>query len=292
MGWLDGCKNPRYLLLLLFILALSSLTPAAGAAPAPDYDNIVYTSPNGVDITLDIYLPPATLGDGPFPGLVVVHGGAFRQGSKEKWAADAERASGSGFVTYAIDYRLTCDPANPPTGIDPSLCGYRATAPVSDVQAAIQWVRANASTYRTDGANVGVLGGSAGGNIAGMAGMTGEVGVSKADVVASWSGEVKLPLRPLAPEIRYVGCKLARCPSKWDLASPHFFVDPSDAPIYLANSTDEIIPLQEATDFRDLCAAAGIPVELRILEGTRHERAYKNDVWAETMSFLHRYLNS
>ena len=276
--------------LLLFVL--SSSPAAAGASPTPDYDNVVYTSPNGLNITLDIYLPPATLGNGPFPGLVVVHGGGFWRGSKENWAADAERASASGFVAYAIDYRLACDPINPPAGVDPSLCGYKATAPVTDVQAAIQWVRSNASMHGTDAANVGVLGGSAGGNIAGMAGMTGMVGTDKADAVASWSGEVKLPLRPLAAEVRYVGCKFQRCPSQWDLASPHFFVDPSDPPIYLANSTNEIIPLQEATDFRDLCVEAGVPVELEILEGTRHERAYKNDVWAETMSFLHRYLDS
>jgi acetyl esterase len=280
----------RRLVVIVIVGAVIGLpTQSAPAAPTPDYDNLVYTQPGGVALTLDVYVPSS--GSGPFPGLVIVHGGGFKKGSKENWAREGRRASRSGFVAYVIDYRLTCDPLNPPAGVDPALCGYKATAPVDDVHAAIAWVRSHAGEYGTDPNNIGVLGGSAGGNLAGMAGTTGTVGGDKADAVATWSGEVELKLRPLAPEVRYVGCKLQVCPEKWDLASPHFFVDSLDAPIYLANSTDEIIPEQEAIDVSNLATAAGVPNQLRLLEGTRHERAYKDDVWDETMAFLHTYLD-
>jgi acetyl esterase/lipase len=157
-----------------------------------------------VSIGFDICLPP---GPGPFPGLVIVHGGAFKSGGKGPcsqncWSGEGERAASSRFAAFVIDYRLTCNPSKLPEGVTGAdLCGYRwepvaphprwvrsePRAAVKDVHDAIAWVRANAGTYNVDADNVGVLGGSAGGNLAAMAGVTYDAalyGDDKADAVA------------------------------------------------------------------------------------------------------------
>jgi len=282
-------------------MALAALVPAP-AVSLPLATDVVYkVTARGVSIGLDVYLPP---GPGPFPGLVLVHGGGFKNGGKGPcdtncWSAEGERAASSGFAAFVIDYRLTCNRNKPPLGVTSvDLCGYRWERPelhaaVRDVHDAIAWVRANAGTYNIDADNVGVLGGSAGGNLAAMAGVTDDAalyGDDKADAVAVWSPDL-LATDPSNPNaVRYVGCEKAVCPDEWAEAAPMMHVDPGDAPTYIANSTDEIMPLSAAQDFAAALTSAGVPNTLTVVPGRRHERRYENKVWDETMAWLHSYL--
>ena len=289
---------------------LAVLIPAP-AESLPLALNVVYkVTGDGVSIGLDVYLPS---GLGPFPGLVIVHGGAFKAGGKGPcstncWSVEGERAASAGFAAFVIDYRLTCNPNNPPAGVTSvDLCGNRwklvkpyprwvrpePRAAVKDVHDAIAWVRANAGAYNVDADNVGVLGGSAGGNLAAMAGVTDDAavyGANKADAVAVWSPALLAIDPPAATDVAYVGCDKAACPADWTEASPTMHVDPSDAPTYIANSANELMPLWAAQDFAAALTAAGVPNHLTVLPGKRHERKYEDSVWDETMAWLHTYL--
>ena len=290
--------------------ALAVLMPAP-AKSLPLATDVVYkVTAGGVSIGLDIYLPS---GPGPFPGLVIVHGGAFKAGGKGPcstncWSVEGERAASSGFAAFVIDYRLTCNPNNPPESVTSAdLCGYRwnpvkphprwvrpePRAAVKDVHDAIAWVRANAGTYNVDADNVGVLGGSAGGNLAAMAGVTDDAvlyGDDKADAVAVWSPALLAIDPPLVTEVAYVGCEKMACPDEWTEAAPTIHVDPGDAPTYIANSANELMPLSAAQDYAAALTAAGVPNNLTVLPGKRHERRYEDSVWDETMAWLHSYL--
>jgi acetyl esterase/lipase len=272
------------------------------ARSLPIATDVVYKLTSaGVRIGLDVYLPS---GAGPFPGLVIVHGGGFKNGGKGPcdtncWSTEGERAAGAGFAAFVIDYRLTCNPLIVPDGVtSPDLCGYRWERPephaaVKDVHDAVAWVRANADTYGVDAGSVGVLGGSAGGNLAAMAGVTDGAtlyGEGKADAVAAWSPDL-LATDPSTPNsIRYIGCDKTTCSNEWSEATPTSHISPGDAPTYIANSTDEIMPLSAAQDFAAGLTAAGVPNTLRVLVGSRHERRYEDQVWDETMAWLHQYL--
>jgi acetyl esterase/lipase len=282
-------------------LALAVLVPTP-ARSLPIATDVVYkVTSAGVNIGLDVYLPP---GPGPFPGLVIVHGGGFRSGgkgpcAKNCWNLEGERAADSGFAAFVIDYRLTCARNNVPAGVtSPALCGYRWQLPelhaaVKDVHNAIAWVRANAATYNVNPDAIGVLGGSAGGNLAAMAGVTDDAtlyGADKADAVAVWSPALLTEEPPSAGDIRYIGCNRAACPDEWSNAAPMAHVTSDDAPTYIANSTDEIMPLAGAQDFAATLTAAGVPNVLRVLPGRKHERKYEDKVWDETVAWLHQYL--
>jgi acetyl esterase/lipase len=268
----------------------------------PIATDVVYkVTPSGVSIGLDVYLPS---GPGPFPALVIVHGGGFRTGGKGPcstncWSGEGERAADAGFAAFVIDYRLTCNPDNAPEGVtSPDLCGYgwerpKPHAAVKDVHKAVAWVRANAGTYNVNPRAVGVLGGSAGGNLAAMAGVTDDAtlyGGGKADAVAVWSPDLLAIDPPTAGSLRYIGCDPATCPDEWIEAAPTAHVSPGDPPTYIANSTDEIMPLSAAQDFAAALTAAGVPNMLRVLPGSAHERRYEDKVWDETMAWLHQYL--
>jgi acetyl esterase len=282
-------------------LALALLTPIAAGSSPIDTDVAYKVTGANVRIGLDVYLPS---GSGPFPGLVIVHGGGFRAGGKGPcdhncWSAEGERAAGSGFAAFVIDYRLACSPNNVPAGVTSrDLCGYhwersRLHAAVKDVHSAIAWVRANAAAYDVDAHSVGVLGGSAGGNLAAMAGVTDDqtlYGRGKADAVAVWSPALLTKDSKGGGGTRYIGCDMATCPKEWREAGPTWHVSPGDAPTYIANSTDEIMPLSAARDFAEALTAASVPNTLTVLPGSAHERRYEDQVWDETMAWLHQYL--
>jgi dipeptidyl aminopeptidase/acylaminoacyl peptidase len=116
---------------------------------------------NPVTLKLDLYQPA---GDtiAKRPALVWVHGGGFTAGSKSSGRARATFFAQLGYVSVSIDYRLLspdgCGGNPEPTPI----CRTAAQAAQHDAQAAVRWLRANASTYRIDTSRIAIAGGSAG----------------------------------------------------------------------------------------------------------------------------------
>ncbi|MDR2360116.1 MAG: alpha/beta hydrolase [Oscillospiraceae bacterium] len=106
---------------------------------------------------LDIYLPET--GDGPFPTIVCIHGGAFRAGTKDDMQVAAYfDGLDYGFAVVSVEQRL-CNQL-PGGGYNPE---GRFPNPVFDYKAAIRFLRANADEYKLDPNRFAVAGGSAGG---------------------------------------------------------------------------------------------------------------------------------
>jgi acetyl esterase len=125
-------------LLLAGLLVLPAL--------ALDKKDVEYSRPDGNPLLLDIHVPD---GKGPFPAVVVVHGGGFDQGTKTSYVGPLlEVLTNANFAWFSIDYRLAPK--------------YRFPQPVDDVNAAIRWVKSNARTYNVDPAKIALAGESAG----------------------------------------------------------------------------------------------------------------------------------
>jgi acetyl esterase/lipase len=266
----------------------ASESPAApsGQGKLTTHTNVIYRIVDGTALALDVYQPAA---GGPYPAVLLVHGGGWHNGDKSEFIAEGQDLALAGFVTFVANYRLA-----PPGGT------WHALAPVRDLHAAVRWIRQNAPVYDADPALVGALGSSAGGNLAQMVGVTGKPGAGRADVVVSWSGSTRLrlctlgsdPARTCPTRANYVGSGMAGAPADWDKASPYYYVGPGDPPTYLANSTAEIVAQEEATDMASVLVTAGVPCQLRIIEGNLHARGYEDLVWDESVAFLGTYLVS
>jgi acetyl esterase len=246
------------------------------------YRDVQYGSADGYTLLLDAFIPSGP----PHPAVILIHGGGWAYGDKREFDPEGLKLAGEGFAAFSINYRLS-----PPGG------SWHVPAAIEDVHSAVAWVRANAASYAVDPAHVGAIGSSAGANLALMAATTGVPGVDRVDAAASWSGPTEL--RQLADQQRggageavrnYVGCAPQDCADRWSEASPLEQVTPASAPIYLANSTDELIPLSQAEEMARALQQAGVPHVLRVLQGHEHAKAYEDQVWNQTVEFLRLYL--
>jgi acetyl esterase/lipase len=126
--------------------------------------DVIYATHGARTLRLDLYLP-AQADTRCNPGIVFVHGGGWRVGVRENFAPMAIRMAQRGYAAATISYRLADEAPYP--------------AAVHDVKAAIRWMRARAREYRIDPDRIAVAGGSAGGQIASLAGVT--AGIARFD---------------------------------------------------------------------------------------------------------------
>jgi acetyl esterase/lipase len=110
---------------------------------------------------IDIYLPEE--GDGPFPLIVHIHGGGFEIGDKRDDHMDTYLDGiRRGYVVASIEYRMSREAKFP--------------AAVLDVREAIRFLKGHAADYHFDPERIGMIGGSAGGNLCAMLAMNVENG--------------------------------------------------------------------------------------------------------------------
>jgi len=97
------------------------------------------------------------VGDGPFPVLLDLHGGAWASKDRTANVDMAEAMARSGILTVAVDLRLSGEAPYP--------------ASVQDANYAIRWLKMKAPGWKGDPSTTGVLGSSTGGHLALLLGM-------------------------------------------------------------------------------------------------------------------------
>lgn len=106
--------------------------------------------PDSAEARLDIYLPAS--GDGPFPLLVWVHGGAWISGSKDYLANYLRLIAAGGYAVVGIDYAIAPGATYP--------------TPVVQTNAALSWLKAHAGEQHLDPGRIALAGDSGGAQIA------------------------------------------------------------------------------------------------------------------------------
>jgi acetyl esterase/lipase len=127
--------------------------------------NVVYATlantPYGKrDLHLDLFRLEKP---GKYPVLLLIHGGGWRSGNKSMDIPLAQQIAAKGYVTAAVEHRLSPEALYP--------------AAVYDIKAAVRFLRANARKYNIDPKRIAIGGSSAGGQLASLVGVT--AGVSK-----------------------------------------------------------------------------------------------------------------
>jgi pectinesterase len=129
--------------------------------PAEDglkvHENIIFNKIGQRALVLDLYTPK-DIASKPWPVVIMVHGGGWSGGTHRYLRPLSMSLAAKGFACIAVEYRLAGEASFP--------------AAVWDVKAAVRWARKNAKQYNFDTDLITVAGGSAGGNIAGLVGVT------------------------------------------------------------------------------------------------------------------------
>jgi acetyl esterase/lipase len=212
---------------------------------------------------LDIYLPPK--GDGPFPVILHLHGGAFAIGDKRDiHILPILQGLQRGYTVVSANYRLSGEAIFP--------------AGLQDIKAAIRWLRANQREYHLDGNRIAAWGGSAGGNYAAMVCLTADVAELNdlslgnpeypchIQAAVDWFGPTDflkmdeqfiesglgLPDHSQAdsPESRYIGAKITDVPEKVQRANPMTYIRADMPPILIQHGRmDALVPVQQSMIF-------------------------------------------
>ena len=257
--------------------------PDGRALPAPERD---YTVQRGVTYTppawpqalqADVYVPE---GAGPFPAVIVVHGGGWDRRDRSDMTGISEKLARRGYVAVNIDYRLA------PTHLYP--------AQLDDTRAAIRWVRAHAPALRVDPRRVGGWGYSAGGHLVALAGMAKSGAADALQAVVAGGTPSDLPHYPVSPIItRFIGAPFAQQRESWRDASPVTHVDRGDPPVFQYHGTwDKLVYVDDAYTFKSALDAAGVRNELYLVRGGGHITTFLGGFGAEGagIGFLDRTL--
>ncbi|SHG64111.1 alpha/beta hydrolase [Massilia sp. CF038] len=230
-------------------------------------------------LKLDLYRPA---GSNAAPLVVLVHGGGWRNGRRENLAALAIGLAQRGYAAATVSYRLSGEARYP--------------AAVDDVRAALGWLRTNAAVHGIDAARVALAGGSAGGQIASLVGVTGSgvQAIVNIDGLSDFTSEqARLheddPSKKPSSAGAWFGGRYAEKSALWREASPIFYVSPATPPVLFIGSAQPRFSVG-----RDEMVASlrnnGVASEVLVLPGTPHS-FWLFDPWlTPTVQAIDRFL--
>ncbi len=254
--------------------------------------NLEYAKTDGKPLLLDLFVPEDA--KGKLPLIVWIHGGGWVEGNKEN--PPALIFLKKGYAVASINYRLA------PQAIFP--------AQIQDCKASIRFLRANAAKYNIDPDRIGVWGGSAGGHLVALLGVTGDAkdlegnggnaGVSsKVQAVCDFFGptdftkikELRMSADPKIEQklkdlkldsdnnvlAKLLGGPIDKNTEKAEQASPVWYLkslksDKKDYPPFLImhGDKDPVVPVEQSVEFNDALKAAGLDSTLRVYKGAGH----------------------
>jgi len=254
--------------------------------------DLVFTKSGERELRLDMFLPKDDIKI--HPGIVFVHGGGWRGGNKSHFHRQAAYLAGKGYVGICIEYRLSGEAKFP--------------AAVEDVKCAVRWFRANAKKYKVDINKIASAGGSAGGHLAAMLGVTeksdgleGKGGYleysSKVNLVVDFNGVSDMvPLRNLERANQavtsFLGGSYKEMPEVYKKASPVNYIDKNDPPfLFLHGNNDTTVPYEQSVKMMELLQKAGVHAELYTGEGVGHGFFNRPPFFEPTLKRMEKFLD-
>jgi triacylglycerol lipase len=254
--------------------------------------DIVYAKPAERELLLDAYVPK---GDGPFPGVLVVHGGSWKTGNKSQLSGYAMKLAARGLAAFAINYRLAPE--------------FKYPCQIDDCRSALRWIEENAGSYRVDANRLGGIGYSAGAHLVFLLGVAGDQTMPK-DPVHVWQAGSPTGRRLRAVVaggspcdftvvkersktlVDFLGGTQEEIPEVYVNASPRFYISPDDPPILFFHGTgDALVTIKGPEIMVEEFKSKGVPAELVKVERADHITAALNrDAVEQAVDFLAKKL--
>ena len=252
---------------------------------------VVYGSTGSRDLSCNVFTPPGR--PTAAPGVLLIHGGAWRAGTPDFLRGYGFLIGREGYVCVAPEYRLTTE--------------ARWPAQIHDVKAALRWMRANHESLGLDPTRIAVMGNSAGGHLALMLGATqndarfdGEGGSPGAstDLAAVINLYGITSVEPGGDFLQEALTDLLGPDADRDAyreASPVDYVDERFPPtLILQSREDTVVPPSQNRQLYEALEKSGVPVELHMYDRVGHAfdetRELGREVAQIALVFLSRYM--
>jgi acetyl esterase/lipase len=233
--------------------------------------DVTYGMTDGVALKMDIYYPKVA--NGAVPAVLYVHGGGWTRGDKRAGVGteDIPELATRGYLVAAINYRLAPQ--------------YKFPAQIEDVKCAVRFLRANAAAYGIDPNHIGAWGGSAGGHLVALLGVTdATAGFEGNGDYADQSSRVQAVVDMFGPTDLSAVFQGAAPPLMVQVfgttdknsdiikrASPVTWVSSDDPPfLILHGEKDTLVPLSQSEIFYDRLVAASVPATLITVKNAGH----------------------
>jgi acetyl esterase/lipase len=263
-------------LIFLFCVALGGGSVHASEMSIPSgfvFERDVAYGPEEPWQRLDIlHSGPA---DARKPAILLIHGGGWRKGDKDR--ADFHRMMARlaehGFVSLSINYRLSGTAKFP--------------AAVDDCKLAVRWLRAHADRFGVHPGRIGVIGGSAGGHLAGMLAVARDT--NRDEPYGAFSNKVQAVVPACAPFdlrvhkqlpnedrddiglVMFLGGTAEEKPELAAEASVNLHVRGDEPPMLIIHGLDDRrVSAEQSRRMAARLLEAGSPHELVLLEGKGH----------------------
>lgn len=242
--------------------AATSLDPTTTSTSLPSTTITQSPSPSEepTEIEADVRVPE---GEGPFPAVVLVHGGGWVAGGPSIMSPLADHLVANGYLTVNTRYALaTFDRAAYPDAVDDVACAVRFAASHPD----------------GDG-TVAVVGHSAGAHIGALVALTGD----------QYGADCEIPGRGLPDrfiglagpyDVSRLGLAIAaffgggpeRLPDVWVAGNPLLHADANGdlESLIMYGELDGLVPDTFALDFHQALVDSGGDTVLELVEGARH----------------------
>jgi len=233
--------------------------------------DVTYGVADGVALKMDIYYPKAA--EGTVPAVLYVHGGGWTKGDKRAGAGTSEipELISRGYLVAAINYRLAPQ--------------YKFPAQIEDVKCAVRFLRENAANYGIDPDRIGAWGGSAGGHLVALLGVTdaaagfeGNGGYSdqssRVQAVVDMFGPSDLTVAFEGANTRLLEQVFGTTDHNSDIvkqASPVTWASGDDPPfLILHGEKDTLVPPSQSEILYDHLTTAGVPATMVMVENAGH----------------------
>ena len=270
--------------------------------PAVDYPALKYR--HWLDIPyadaserqrFNLYLP---VGDGPFPAIVLVHGGGWYTGDRsDRWLSSAFPFVENGFALVSVGYRLADEAVFPD--------------PVEDVVRAVEQICRTGAQYNLDTARLGIAGGSAGANLAAHAAL--RCACIKAALLqcppldfSAYRAQFaqaglnregsSMPEEDTSYEAMYLGGSILELPDRAKEANPANHFSGHLPPFLLVHGTaDTVVPYLQSVSFQQAVNRAAqdeTRATLLSIPGGDHDSPAQDndDLWQKKLAFFRTHL--